>query len=57
MYTWCRQKHHLWTKSLEECEASIRGVAKAKVEEDLVEVEGRLFVKIVEDQDITRENA
>ena len=34
---------------MEESEASIRGADKAEVEEDLVEVKGRLFVTIVED--------
>ena len=33
---------------LEEREASIRGADEAEVEEDLIEVEGKLFVTIVE---------
>jgi len=40
---------------LEEHEVSIRGTINVKVEEDLVEIEGRLFVIIVEDLDTTCE--
>lgn len=36
---------------------SIRGMDEALVEEDLGEVEGRLFVTIVKDQDTTYETA
>ena len=42
---------------MEEHEASIRGAPEVEVKEDLVEVEGRLFVTDVEDQDTTRETA
>lgn len=55
LHTGCRQKRSLLTKVLEECEVSIRGATKAEVEEDLVEVEGKLFVTIVEEHDTTCE--